>query len=191
MLVSVVDLNRELSWDCHADLLPALAYVPRVQVNGHPLMDREIALKHVKDHYERLARVNHDEVKRRAAKNQRTRLFQQRAQLYEARAERAAELLAQAPPPRAADDDTKPVFMPTPPAYRAQLTREDYMRAHAFTVIVNDSPTLTAQQKRTLIGQARHGDLEGAQKGYQKLTSVRPSKEGGEGNGHKKRKRKG
>ena len=42
---------------------------------------------------------------------------------------------------------------------------------------------LTAQQRRTLKGQAIAGDLKGAQKGFQRLTEAN-NKNGGKLNGH-------
>ena len=50
---------------------------------------------------------------------------------------------------------------PKPPA-------ENYVRAKHFSDIVRKS-SLTPQQKSTLIGQAVHGDMAGAQKGYDRL----------------------
>lgn len=38
-----------------------------------------------------------------------------------------------------------------------------------FLNIIGHSKILTAQQKRTLRGQALHGDLDGAWKGYQTI----------------------
>ena len=51
------------------------------------------------------------------------------------------------------------------------ITREAYMRCNQFTDLLKRS-TLTEQQKRTLRGQALHGDLEGARKGYRRLTTM-------------------
>lgn len=45
-----------------------------------------------------------------------------------------------------------------------------------FKGIVKNSKILTYQQKSTLIGQAKNGDLDGAWKGYRKL--VGDKKEG-------------
>ena len=42
-----------------------------------------------------------------------------------------------------------------------------------FVSQLKASKTLTFQQKATLWGQARSGDLEGALKGYRKLVDVR------------------
>lgn len=46
---------------------------------------------------------------------------------------------------------------------------DDYARAQAFRNILKQSNELTTQQKRTLYGQAIHGDLDGAWKGYKAL----------------------
>lgn len=42
-----------------------------------------------------------------------------------------------------------------------------------FKDIIRHSKTLTFQQKSTLIGQAKAGDLDGAWKGYKNLVSSR------------------
>ena len=51
--------------------------------------------------------------------------------------------------------------------------RYNYIRCKNFRGMLNASKTLTAQQKATLWGQARKGDLDGAMRGYKKLVSVR------------------
>ena len=50
---------------------------------------------------------------------------------------------------------------------------DDYLRVHNFCRNVKKSTALTWQQKKTICGQATHGDLAAAEKGYKKLTSVR------------------
>lgn len=60
-------------------------------------------------------------------------------------------------------------------AVKAKGTRvslEDYQRAQTFLTMVKRSRTLTPQQKSTLRGQALHGDIEGARKGYARLVNV-------------------
>ena len=54
-----------------------------------------------------------------------------------------------------------------------RVSREAYARAQSFLNMIRTSKTLTNQQKATLRGQAIHGDLEGAMKGYQRLVNVR------------------
>ena len=43
---------------------------------------------------------------------------------------------------------------------------------HTKFIVALRRPKLTAQQKRTLKGQALAGDLKGAQKGFQRLTEA-------------------
>lgn len=57
-----------------------------------------------------------------------------------------------------------------------RAVRQNYLRIQSFRNQLRTSRTLTHQQKSTLWGQARSGDLEGAMKGYRKLTSL--AKEG-------------
>lgn len=58
-----------------------------------------------------------------------------------------------------------------------EAARREYLRAKYFIDQVKKSRTLTFQQKSTLMGQARHGDLEGAKKGYRALVKVNPDEE--------------
>lgn len=51
--------------------------------------------------------------------------------------------------------------------------RYNYIKCKNFRCMLNASKTLTAQQKSTLWGQARKGDLDGAMRSYKKLVSVR------------------
>ena len=44
-----------------------------------------------------------------------------------------------------------------------------FVAIRAFMDMVRKSKTLTWQQKDTLCGQAKSGDLEGARKGYEKI----------------------
>ena len=48
-----------------------------------------------------------------------------------------------------------------------------YLRINNFLNMLKHSKILTYQQKRILWGQATHGDLDGAMRGYQQLASVR------------------
>lgn len=47
-----------------------------------------------------------------------------------------------------------------------------YTEMKNFRDMITKSKTLTYQQKATLWGQARAGDLDGAMKGYRKLVKV-------------------
>ena len=48
-------------------------------------------------------------------------------------------------------------------------SRAHYARCNAFLNTLKKTPRLTYQQRRTLWGQAVHGDLDGAQKGYDRI----------------------
>lgn len=52
---------------------------------------------------------------------------------------------------------------------REQYPPEYYRAAHNFTGIIKASKVLNYQQKATLCGQANHGDLEGAFRGYERI----------------------
>ena len=54
-----------------------------------------------------------------------------------------------------------------------RVGRYGYLRINNFLNQIKQSKTLTPQQKRTLWGQATHGDLDGAMRGYAQLVSVR------------------
>lgn len=54
-----------------------------------------------------------------------------------------------------------------------RISRATFLNAHNFLEMVKRSPTLTPQQKRTLRGQALHGDLEGAMRGYKTLVCIK------------------
>lgn len=56
---------------------------------------------------------------------------------------------------------------------RELASREAYVDCQSFINEIKKSKALTFQQKRALYGQAIHGDLEGAWKGYRKLVNVR------------------
>lgn len=53
-------------------------------------------------------------------------------------------------------------------------TREDYMRAKHFLDLLKHTEALTLQQKRTLWGQAVHGDVKAARRGYDRLMGREP-----------------
>lgn len=54
-----------------------------------------------------------------------------------------------------------------------RVSRLTCAKINNFVNQLKASKTLTFQQKATLWGQARSGDLEGAMKGYRKLVDVR------------------
>ena len=47
-----------------------------------------------------------------------------------------------------------------------RVGRYGYLRINSFLTQIKHSKTLTPQQKRTLWGQATHGDLDRAMRGY-------------------------
>ena len=49
-------------------------------------------------------------------------------------------------------------------------TADDYLRAAMILRHIKESSTLTAQERKTLRGQALSGDISGAWKGLEKLT---------------------
>ena len=54
-----------------------------------------------------------------------------------------------------------------------RVSRLTYAKSNNFRNMLRNSRTRTFQQKSTLWGQARSGDLEGAMKGFRKLMDVR------------------
>lgn len=56
-----------------------------------------------------------------------------------------------------------------------RVSRYGYLRAQNFLRMIGKSKSLTPQQKATLRGQALHGDLDGAMRGYEKIVTVRES----------------
>lgn len=54
-----------------------------------------------------------------------------------------------------------------------QIPRDVYLRSKNFLDIVRKSEVLTPQQKRTLRGQALHGDLPGAERGLKRIMEGR------------------
>lgn len=53
------------------------------------------------------------------------------------------------------------------------MSREDYTAANHIIKMIHASQYLTLQEKRTLRGQALHGDVEGARLGYENLLARR------------------
>ena len=48
-------------------------------------------------------------------------------------------------------------------------SRATYARCNSFLNTLKRSPYLTLQQRRTLWGQAIHGDIDGARKGFERI----------------------
>ena len=55
---------------------------------------------------------------------------------------------------------------------RPKLGPEYFVNIQPFLYKLKHSITLTRQQRQTLYGQAVHGDIDGAMRGYEKLTRV-------------------